>query len=246
MPQRKSLPSSEHRSRKRATIRNDKTPGRASGGGKAGEGEPPPPGPGASPGLPPAPEGRGTERATEAADRGGRRERAEKPTDSAASPPTAQRRTPQKTSSGRGGLRSHPTHRDDEKRRARSRTTPRQRETDGPTGRSQAAAPKLKTSWTSEKTKKTRKPPQKNSGIRQEKSRPPEMCVIISGSSPVAEQLGDPVLSLRWLRSVPWQGFNPWAGNFHMLRAGPKKETCKSSNRLDSHQIHSISHPQTM
>ena len=35
------------------------------------------------------------------------------------------------------------------------------------------------------------------------------------------------VLSLQWLGSLLWQGFNPWPKNFHMLWAGPKKPKTK-------------------
>ena len=33
----------------------------------------------------------------------------------------------------------------------------------------------------------------------------------------------DLVLSLWWLQSLLWHGFDPWPGNFHILRAWPKK-----------------------
>ena len=43
-------------------------------------------------------------------------------------------------------------------------------------------------------------------------------------SSHVAQQVKDLVLSLQWLRSLLWHGFNPWPGNFHMLQVQPKKK----------------------
>ena len=43
-------------------------------------------------------------------------------------------------------------------------------------------------------------------------------------SSLVAQWVKDPVLSLQWLRSLLWRGFNPWPGNFHMLRVQPRKK----------------------
>ena len=37
------------------------------------------------------------------------------------------------------------------------------------------------------------------------------------GSSLVAQRVKDPVLSLPWLRSPLWCGFDPWAENCHVL-----------------------------
>ena len=34
----------------------------------------------------------------------------------------------------------------------------------------------------------------------------------------------DMVLSLPRLGSLLWHGFDPWPGNFHMPRVGPKKK----------------------
>ena len=34
----------------------------------------------------------------------------------------------------------------------------------------------------------------------------------------------DPVLSLQWLRSLLWRGFDPWPGNFHLPKEQPKKK----------------------
>ena len=42
----------------------------------------------------------------------------------------------------------------------------------------------------------------------------------------MAQQVKDPVLSLLWFWLQPWLGFDPWPGNFHMLRVQPKKKNC--------------------
>ena len=34
----------------------------------------------------------------------------------------------------------------------------------------------------------------------------------------VAPWVKDPVLSVQWLKSLLWHGFNPWTRNFHMLQ----------------------------
>ena len=38
----------------------------------------------------------------------------------------------------------------------------------------------------------------------------------------MAQQVGDPVFSLLWLRMLLWHGFAPWPGNFHMMQVWPK------------------------
>ena len=38
----------------------------------------------------------------------------------------------------------------------------------------------------------------------------------------------DLVLSLHWLRSILWHGFDPWPGNFHMPWVQPPKKTNKN------------------
>ena len=43
------------------------------------------------------------------------------------------------------------------------------------------------------------------------------------GSSLVVQQVKDPVLSLLWLVSPLWHGFDPWPRNFHILWVWPKK-----------------------
>ena len=45
----------------------------------------------------------------------------------------------------------------------------------------------------------------------------------LSRSSLVVQQVKDQVLSLQRLWSLPWRGFDPWPGNFHMLQAWPKE-----------------------
>ena len=47
--------------------------------------------------------------------------------------------------------------------------------------------------------------------------------VKIKRSSLVAQRVKDPRLSLLWLRSLQWHGFDPWPGNFCMPWAWPKK-----------------------
>ena len=39
----------------------------------------------------------------------------------------------------------------------------------------------------------------------------------------VAQWVKDLALSLLWLKLLLWLGFDLWPGNFHMLRAHPKK-----------------------
>ena len=46
---------------------------------------------------------------------------------------------------------------------------------------------------------------------------------ICRRSSLVARWVKDLVLSLLWLWSLLWHGFNPWPGNFHMLQVQPRK-----------------------
>ena len=41
-------------------------------------------------------------------------------------------------------------------------------------------------------------------------------------SSHVVQWVKDLVLSLLWLRSLLWHGFDPWPRNFCLLRAQPK------------------------
>ena len=49
----------------------------------------------------------------------------------------------------------------------------------------------------------------------------------VSGSSPVAQQVKDLVLSRQRLRLLLWHRFKPWHRNFHMLRCGQKKKKRK-------------------
>ena len=41
----------------------------------------------------------------------------------------------------------------------------------------------------------------------------------------VAQWVQYPALSLQWLESLLWLGFDPWPGNFHVLWVGPKRRT---------------------
>ena len=47
----------------------------------------------------------------------------------------------------------------------------------------------------------------------------------------MAQQVKDPALSLLWLRSLLWRGFNPWPGNSPMLQTQPPKK-CRCEARL--------------
>ena len=40
----------------------------------------------------------------------------------------------------------------------------------------------------------------------------------------MAQQVKVPVLSLQWLGSLLWQGFDSWPRNFHLPQARPKKK----------------------
>ena len=42
-------------------------------------------------------------------------------------------------------------------------------------------------------------------------------------SSLLTQQVKDPALSLQWLRSLLWRGFDPWPRNFRMPQAWPKQ-----------------------
>ena len=44
---------------------------------------------------------------------------------------------------------------------------------------------------------------------------------------PVAKGVKDLVLSLQWLGSLLWHGFDPWPKNFNMLRVLPKNKKQK-------------------
>ena len=41
---------------------------------------------------------------------------------------------------------------------------------------------------------------------------------------PVAQWVKALVLSLKWLGSLLWCGFDPWFGNFHMPWLGPERK----------------------
>ena len=48
---------------------------------------------------------------------------------------------------------------------------------------------------------------------------------------PVVQQVKDLALSLFWLRSLLWCGFNPGPRNLHVLWAWPKKKKKKTNKR---------------
>ena len=52
-------------------------------------------------------------------------------------------------------------------------------------------------------------------------------------SSPVAWWVKDLALSLLWLRSLLWCGFDPWPGHFSMAQAQPKKKKKKGAYEAD-------------
>ena len=49
----------------------------------------------------------------------------------------------------------------------------------------------------------------------------------------VGQQAKDPVLSLLWLRSLSWRGFNPWPQNLHAL--GVAKKNSESVGQRSAH-----------
>ena len=58
-----------------------------------------------------------------------------------------------------------------------------------------------------------------------------------TGSSLVAQQVKDLVLSLQQLGSLLWCGFDPWPRNFHMSREQPKEKEKKAGTEISqSHQ----------
>lgn len=46
----------------------------------------------------------------------------------------------------------------------------------------------------------------------------------------MAQWVKDPVPSLPWLRSLPWQGFDSWPKTFHMMQAWQKKKTPRNTS----------------
>ena len=54
-----------------------------------------------------------------------------------------------------------------------------------------------------------------------------KLIMAANGSSPVAQWVKDPALSLWQLGLLLWHGFNAWPGNFHMLQAQQKKKKQK-------------------
>lgn len=63
--------------------------------------------------------------------------------------------------------------------------------------------------------------------VTQQRSRKVLVKTKDSGSSLVAQQSGDPELSLLWLGVLSWCGFNPWLGNFYMPQVQPEKKKKK-------------------
>ena len=45
-------------------------------------------------------------------------------------------------------------------------------------------------------------------------------------------QVKDLVLSLLWLSLLPWHRFDPWPGDFHMLKLQPKKKRLRLKWKL--------------
>ena len=49
----------------------------------------------------------------------------------------------------------------------------------------------------------------------------------------MAQPVKDPVLTLQWLWSLLWCGFDPWSGNFHMPQGVPQKKNMFSHHVLE-------------
>ena len=47
----------------------------------------------------------------------------------------------------------------------------------------------------------------------------------------MAHEVKDPELSLQWFRLLPWFGFDPRPGNFHMPQMQPKKKEKKDKEK---------------
>lgn len=67
--------------------------------------------------------------------------------------------------------------------------------------------------------------------VTQQRSRKVLVKTKDSGSSLVAQQSGDPELSLLWLGVLSWCGFNPWLGNFYMPQVQLEKKKKKDSDQ---------------
>ena len=57
-------------------------------------------------------------------------------------------------------------------------------------------------------------------------------------SSPVAQQVTDPALSLQQLGSLLWHRFDPWPGNFHMLQMWQNKTKAKTKTPGNNSNVH--------
>ena len=55
---------------------------------------------------------------------------------------------------------------------------------------------------------------------------------VTGRSSSVAQQVKDPALSLKQLRSLLWCRFDPWPGNLHMPQAQPKRKKNGNSQNM--------------
>ena len=53
----------------------------------------------------------------------------------------------------------------------------------------------------------------------------------------MAQWVKDLVLSLLWLGSLLWHGFNPWPGNFRMPQVWPKKKKKKGLGEMAAWKI---------
>ena len=70
----------------------------------------------------------------------------------------------------------------------------------------------------------------------EKKTRKKSYCVkmICGRISPLVQQVKDPVLSLQWLESLLWRGFNPWLGNLNAVGVAKKKKICDFFHNLSS------------
>ena len=56
----------------------------------------------------------------------------------------------------------------------------------------------------------------------------------------MAKQVKDPALSLQWLGSQLWCGFEPWPGKFHMLWEWSKKLEGNIRNFSDNQKLNNL------
>lgn len=57
----------------------------------------------------------------------------------------------------------------------------------------------------------------------------------------MGQRIQDPVLSLLWLQSLMWCGFDSWPGNFHMAWACPKNKNSDLNKPKNTNKQHGSS-----